>query len=614
MASKIQVRKNADFKALNIIFSGLIIVTLYFQTNLKDPFNSPKLWVLSFVAAWLSGYIVNYRALLTGNVILRQFSYFWIFFLASLLFVTLNTDFKYVAFFGETQRRNGFFAYLMLALMLLGSSMFIRSNNIKKLYTSTFWIGLILAVYALMQTTGNDFVRWNNPYNSIIGTLGNPNFAGAVMAIIATIVFTISFISSMKSYLKVLSIILVLLLILLILRSNARQGLLSLIVGIGLFLAIWTYYRNRLVGYFLFSIGVITLLFSIAGMLQMGPLKGLLYKDSVSVRGYYWRAGMEMFANYPLTGVGMDRYGAYFKEFREVGYPLKYGYGITSSNAHNTFIQFFATGGVFLGISYLLLNFFILKQAINSIKNSKGIQQIYAISIFSGWTTFHAQSFVSIDNIGIAIWGWILGGAIIGLSVSTTQNLEFEMSTIKIKANDINIKQILISSLSIIIVSIFIILLYRSENNSFKANVVLNSTDSQLRTTFYDLQVKAINSTLNDRAYSIDRAIALTQNGFVEEGLGIVEKILLDDPRNQDALNGLSILSEDLGRYKDAIEYRLKMSKIDPWNAVNYFALAEDYKVIGKVKESRFFLEKIISFDKSSKISNDAKQLLSLLS
>ena len=93
-----------------------------------------------------------------------------------------------------------------------------------------------------------------------------------------------------------------------------------------------------------------------------------------------------------------------------------------------------------------------------------------------------------------------------------------------------------------------------------------------------------------------------------------MEKILLDDPRNQDALNGLSILSEDLGRYKDAIEYRLKMSKIDPWNAVNYFALAEDYKVIGKVKESRFFLEKIISFDKSSKISNDAKQLLSLLS
>jgi citrate lyase subunit beta/citryl-CoA lyase len=33
---------------------------------------------------------------------------------------------------------------------------------------------------------------------------------------------------------------------------------------------------------------------SILGMLQIGPLKDVLYKGSVSIRGYYWRAGLEM--------------------------------------------------------------------------------------------------------------------------------------------------------------------------------------------------------------------------------------------------------------------------------------------------------------------------------
>jgi len=610
MASKIQSRKSADLKALKIILSGLFIITLYFQTNLNDPFNSPKLWALLIVSAWLSGYIFNYKILILHNIILKQFTYFLIFFLTSLIFVTLNTDFKFVAFFGETQRRNGFITYLALGLVMLGSSMFIRNYNIKKLYTSTFWIGLILSIYALMQTTGNDFVKWNNPYNPIIGTLGNPNFASAVMSIVAIMIFTTIFISSIKLYLRISSFVLFLLLILMIYRSGARQGILALAVGVGFFLAIWSYYKKKQVGYFVFGLGAVTLLFSIAGMLQIGPLKELLYKPSVSVRGYYWRAGIDMFTNYPLTGVGMDRYGAYFKEFREVEYPLRYGYEITSTNAHNTFIQFFATGGIFLGLSYLFLNLFIFKQAINAIKKSQGVQQIYTLSIFAAWATFHAQSLVSIDNIGIAIWGWFFGGAIIGLSASTVKNLDFETNTLKIKNNYINFKQLIISSLSVIIVSILITFLYRGENNSFKANVLLNSTDSNLREEFYDLQIKAINSTLNDPSYSINRAIALVQNGFIEDGLKVVENILFNDPRNQDALNGLSILNEDLGRYGTAIKYRLEMAKIDPWNAVNYLALADDYRIIGKVEESKLMLEKIISFDKSSNIANEADKLL----
>ena len=109
---------------------------------------------------------------------------------------TIFADVKYFAIFGETQRRNGFLSYLALSVIMLGASFFIRVYNIKKLYTVSFFVGVISVTYAMMQTTGNDFVKWNNPYNAIIGTMGNPNFAAAVMAIIGVMTFASLFINA----------------------------------------------------------------------------------------------------------------------------------------------------------------------------------------------------------------------------------------------------------------------------------------------------------------------------------------------------------------------------------------------------------------------------------
>ena len=78
-----------------------------------------------------------------------------------------------------------------------------------------------------------------------------------------------------------------------------------------------------------------------------------------------------MFKSYPLTGVGFDHYGYYFKEVRSVEYPLRYGFDLTSTNAHNTFLQMFSTGGLFLGLSYLLLVISTLLVGLKLVKNSE---------------------------------------------------------------------------------------------------------------------------------------------------------------------------------------------------------------------------------------------------
>ena len=589
------------------ILGGLFVTTLYFHANLADPFNSPKLWVILFTAAWLTGYIFIFRSVIFSNRVIKIYSYLLLTFIGSAALATAVTDFRYVGIFGETQRRNGFLTYLALALIALASAVFIRFFNVRRLYFVTFITGIIFAIYASMQTTGRDFINWNNPYNAIIGTVGNPNFASALMAIMGVVTFTILFLTELQIIYRISAGVLSLLFILLIIQSNSRQGILSFIIGVGVFLIIWLFQKSRYLGLTALASGVIISIIAILGMLQKGPLEYLLYKSSVSVRGYYWRAGIDMFQQNPLFGVGMDRFGSYFKEYREVGYPLSYGFEITSTNAHNTFIQFFATGGLLLGVTYLILNGFILWQGLISMKKLTGVNRIYLSGLLSAWIAFNSQSLISIDNIGISIWGWLLGGAIIGLSISGADSMNHDQKCFISKKNKINLSRVFISSTATFIVLILVTFLYRGEVNSYQANAAFDPQDQIARQDFKELQLKAINTPLNDPNYSLNRAIALLQAGFIQEGLAVVDKLHVNDPRNLDVLNGLALLNEDLKKDSEALTYRLKIVELDPWNAVNYLAMGKIYKSQGNLADARLMLEKIMSFAAGDPISTQAK-------
>jgi hypothetical protein len=176
----------------------------------------------------------------------------------------------------------------------------------------------------------------------------------------------------------------------------------------------------------------------------------------------------------------------------------------------------------------------------------------------------------------------VLGGSIIGLSVSNLDSEAQDRKQFLGKKNDINLKRVFTSSTFTILMVILVSFLYRGEVNTYKANVRFDSQDQVTRESFRQLQIDAINTPLNDPSYSLSRAIALVQSGFIDEGMRIISNIHERDPRNLDALNGLAILSENLDKKSEALTYRLEIADLDPWNAVNYLA-------IGKIIKSREF-------------------------
>ena len=578
-----------------ILFSAASI-TLYFNPDLEDPFNSPKLWLLVIFGSWIAGLLLTAKKSEFSQdktllaIILPIF-------VGSFAIAAIFTDVKYTAIFGEVQRRTGLIAYVFFALYLYASAKFFRFHSIHLLFVANAILATAFVLYGFIQSTGNDFVEWNNPYNSIILTLGNPNFASALMAISAMLCFTTAFNQHFKIYFKIYNLILVVFLLFQIYLSNSRQGIIAFLIALAVLLTILGFNKNRKLGFITLSASLIAGVLAILGMLQVGLLKDYLYKDSVSVRGFYWRAGIEMFLDKPLTGVGVDRYGAYFKEFREVEYPLRYGFDITSSNAHSVPIQFFATGGLFVGVTYLLLTGLIFYRGFLLLRIYSGSEKLTVVGVFAAWIAFQAQSIISIDNIGLTVWGWILGGAIIGLSTLDGAQ-ETPQGKVKTNTNQFrfSLAQPVVSGFLTLVAILLVSVLYRGESLTMEAKKYYNSKNSTHPQQYYDLTNKALNTALIEPYYKLRLADLLATTQAVDLAVSEIKKLNESDPRNLDVLKVYANILEFKGSFDQAIKLRQQIIKHDPWDASNYLNLGRSYKYIEDWEDMESMKLKISSF------------------
>lgn len=609
---KVRTEKSTSNISLTTILIFASAITLYFNPSLEDPFNSPKFWVLCISGSWLLGYlIINIKNLISSKQN-RIFLILVSLFVLSFFVSAITTDVKFNAFLGETQRRLGFITYFFFAIYMAVTSMLSKLEVISKVYYINFLLGTLLGVYGYIQVIGKDPIKWNLMVNRVIGTLGNPNFASATMALIACISTSAIFITSFSKFFRALNILLTIILLFEIKTSDSIQGLVAYSAGTGVLCIVLLYKKNKSLGHIgLFAV-VSTGIIAILGMLQVGPLTDLLYKSSVTVRGYYWNAGIQMLKQSPFTGIGVDRYGAFFKEYRKPEYSLNYGFDITSTNAHNTFIQFFATAGIIVGSCYLLLNLYIIFCGVKLITQISEDNKLKVTGLFAAWIVFLSQSIISIDNSGTTIWGWVLGGAIIGLSLKELDKREEieQKANVRINRNSTQSLQVIVSSLFALISIIFISFLFRGESSTYLARSYYNVQNPQDSPKFEPMVQKVNIIPFIDPISKLGLAELLAQTGKTDAAVAIIDNLLIKDPRNQNMLNTRAALGEYLKDYEKAIDVRRQIEKYDPWNAKNYLQLGVDYKNLGNFESMLVYKEKILNFAPDSE---EAKTAITVL-
>jgi O-antigen ligase len=145
---------------------------------------------------------------------------------------------------------------------------------------------------------------------------------------------------------------------------------------------------------------------SLLGALQKGPLTDLIYKTSVSLRGEYWQAGWNMASQFPLTGIGMDSYGDWYRRARsEYAATVLPGPKVFTNAAHNVVLDFFAYGGFPLLATYLGMLVLAAVASLIVIRRSKKYDLVF-VGMFTAWTCYQVQSLISINQVGLALWGW----------------------------------------------------------------------------------------------------------------------------------------------------------------------------------------------------------------
>jgi O-antigen ligase len=384
-----------------------------------DPINVPKLAVIAlggFVT--LAALLANWKALFdrrhwTVRVLVGLFVLDLI---AVLLIAGTNPNQE---FFGTNGRATGFVAYVALAALLLSAAVVASSHFLSSFSRTLLITGGLSIGYGFLQAVGADPIKWINQYSPVIGFLGNPNFQSSFVGFSGVLAFAFILTQGLKLSLRMMYVAYLALSVFVIVKTDSQQGLLVLAGGITIVGMIWVsnskFKVATIPALVLSGIGAV---FVALGSLNSGPLASLLYKDSVTYRGDYWRAGWKMTIENPLFGVGLDSYGDWYRRARTLEATLRRGPEVTSNAAHNVLLDFSSNGGFPLVMIYLALMVLVAISAIKLLKRSNGYNPAVA-GLIAVWVAYQAQSIISLNQLGLAVWGWIISGLIIGYELNT---------------------------------------------------------------------------------------------------------------------------------------------------------------------------------------------------
>lgn len=583
------VRALSDVEAKRVqtfVLLGGVFTTLAIWTKLEDPINLPKMFVLALSAAAVLGLALP--AFLSA----RKFSSpvqriglgLIVLFGLGLLIATMATDVKYTAVFGEYRRNNGFLSYFALVILMAAGSQVFNLKSVNR-YFSFFGIaGLVLSFYGILQGLGADPVGWKIDYNPFITTLGNPNFTSGFLGIAGIAILYLALDAKDRKYQAIYAVGLLADLYILW-RSGSIQGVFGFAIGATVLILVKLWLTNRRYGQIGLLIAAIASTPVALAVINIGPLASRLYQGTLKNRLDYWNAAIGMFKDYPIFGVGIDRFGEYYREYAVQNQVVQ---GQITDNAHSVYVQLLATGGLTLFIPYMLLVLFITYVGFKSLIKSQGDEKFKVGALFGIWLATIAINIVTIDNLGVGVWFWITGGILVAVSANQIRGKDVDQGP-KEKVNKGKSTKSVSSESAfpvtyaasfILVISVLVIVVPALGKSSalynFKNNASSYTTDN-----YVPALVSESKSAGSNSQYLIQLAnLALIQNA-ADEAFVMIGQINKIDSRSYYGNYFAAFAYEALNKRSEAIKYRERLTELDPWNNSSLIELIKDYISVG---------------------------------
>lgn len=568
---------NSSAKAQRLPIYTAVLVTIVVMLPLMDPVNLPKLWILSLGAGLCFAIFSSQIAQLWNNPrkIVLVIS---IIFVGALLVTSVASQqgiFRTLV--GVWGRNNGSLTYLALIIIFLSLGSMKSDESSKFLIKSLMLLGVFGSLYGLMQNAGADVISWNNVGGKIILTLGNANFASAFLALSAIATLTVLLQPNTQFWKGGILFVSFLLQIYLTKQSDSLQGLLVLLLGsailMGLFFTFSKKSKIKRLALPWWSTLITMSTLGVTGLAGFGPLSSFLNPNlrSLQDRYYHWISALNMMKDHLLFGVGIDSFGDFYRRSRVLEAIELRGTAATgTNNAHNTIMQIGATGGLVLLLTYLILIFFTGYRAVIALR--KFDNKILVSGIFSIWIAFQVQSLVSIDQIGLVVWGWATAGCLVALSyiepvpekskrtVRSTPNA----NELKIFSNKV------VASIIIFISLIPAIALIPTVQNEFAirngvVELISSTTEETSRLNAKKLYSEVLRSRHPELRLIALQYLAQTKSSDLHLKLALVNANQFPD--SFESWDALARIYEGLGQREKAAFARKVTIKLDPLNA-----------------------------------------------
>ena len=591
--------------------------TLFFWSPGLDVFNLPKTAVLLIGSVGCLGgafYLIKYnrfnRRIALGFYGLTIFLY--------LIHIIAGPAGIERTLWGAYSRANGAMSYLSIIIIAITVLISTRLNNVNRIFQILALALLLNASYGYLQFSGNDFVDWVNPYNPIIGTLGNPNFSSSILGLTSLATICYATFATKSIYIRSALGILGLAGVILSYLTESIQGPLTFVAGVTIALlgSLWIS-NKRAIFYPLSVLVVVGGTFLIYSMYGYGPLGATLFQYTLKLRFRYWQAAIEMMQNHPWLGVGVDSYGEYFRRSKPLALIQSNGPELMTNNAHSTPFQLGATLGVPFFLVYIALQIYVIVRFVKAFNNPTDTAKPL-LGLFAVWVAFQLQSLISLDQLGLSIWGWVLGAAIIGLSFdgATSVAPTVVKGPKKIERTKEVPPAFLKPGIAIgAIVGFMIALTPIRADLAMKAAMEMpwsqeDETSKQTRLANLTASIKTLE---HDPTYVSQAITEVYKMGKIEEGLLLAKTGAALHPESFDSQFMAVDMLEQNERWTEALPYRKRTTELDPMNWNVWMAYARDLENTGDKAGAKFALNKVLEFTSDPKFIADAKNGLARL-
>ena len=462
-------------------------------------------------------------------------------------------------FYGVFGRNTGLLTYFGLIGIFVGSLLVTEKVAFEKIVKGLIFAGLLNVFFCALELSGTNIFGFNNIYGEILGTFGNPNFISSFLGIFISVMLAYTLGGNFSIWIKLFSVAIAIGAFYEVITSKSIQGI--VVTAIGLTYIGFLTTRSLLIKFgfqFTYLIGAATAGgFAVAGALQIGPLTSLIYKGSVSLRGEYWRAGITAALDHPLTGVGFDNYGDWYRRTRSASAMIVPGPDTVTNSAHNVNIDIFSYGGFPVLIPYLFLLAAAAIAILRFIRHNKKYDPVFA-AISVGWFCYQAQAIISINQIGLAVWGWALTGLVISYEKISrvTEKIDSQKQSEKTRKSSRDSS----SSTYLIGVAGFAV----GVTIAFPPFLADSTWRTAVRSGTAELVISAADKWPQDSYRQANIAVLLAQNNLDAQAAEITRKAIAHNPNYFDAWKVLAGIPGSTPQEK--VKAVAEMKRLDPRN------------------------------------------------